>query len=160
MGKHGRPIGRTRRWAAALVGLASVTTSIALVPGIASGHPIPALVLGTPCTPFADACVDLATKQAWLLDGGAISLGPVPVSDGAEGHETPTGDFHVEWKSPDHVSSESGVPMPNSVFFAPGGIAFHEGTLDEPSAGCVKLGPKDAQAFFTALKVGDHVQVR
>lgn len=160
MSRHGRPAGSRRRWAAAVLAIPAAAVTVALVPTAAAGHTAPALVIGTPCTPFADACVDLTTKQAWLVDDGVITLGPVPVSDGAEGHETPTGDFHVEWKNPDHVSSESGVPMPNSVFFAPGGIAFHEGTLDSPSAGCVKLGPEHAQAFFSALRVGDHVQVR
>lgn len=160
MGRHGAPVESRLRWTAALVTLCAATAALALLPSVAAGHSAPALVIGTPCAPLADACVDLATKQAWLLDDGVVALGPVPVSDGAEGHETPTGDFHVEWKNPDHVSGESGVPMPDAVFFAPGGIAFHEGTLDAPSAGCVKLGPEDAQAFFSALKVGDHVQVR
>lgn len=31
------------------------------------------------------------------------------------------------------------TPMPYSVFFAPGGIAFHEGSLTEDSHGCVRL---------------------
>jgi len=45
------------------------------------------------------------------------------------------------------------------VFFAEGGIAFHEGNKENPSAGCVKLVRNDAKAWFDFLKVGDQVQV-
>ena len=50
--------------------------------------------------------------------------------------------------------------MPYSVFFADGGIAFHEGRQDTASGGCVKLGHDDAVAWFAYLQVGDEVQVR
>jgi lipoprotein-anchoring transpeptidase ErfK/SrfK len=49
--------------------------------------------------------------------------------------------------------------MPYSVFFADGGVAFHQGRQDTPSAGCVKLTEDDAKAFFAYLQVGDEVQV-
>jgi hypothetical protein len=59
------------------------------------------------------------------------------------------------------VSAEyDGAPMPFAVFFAEGGIAFHEGSLDRPSAGCVRLGREDAVEFFDFLDVDDPVQVR
>ena len=50
--------------------------------------------------------------------------------------------------------------MPWSVFFAPGGIAFHEGRKDTPSAGCVRLSAADAKIFFDSLQIGDRVEVR
>jgi lipoprotein-anchoring transpeptidase ErfK/SrfK len=50
--------------------------------------------------------------------------------------------------------------MPYSVFFAAGGIAFHEGRQDTNSAGCVKLVREDAREFFEYLQVGDQVQIR
>ncbi|HTF54320.1 MAG TPA: L,D-transpeptidase, partial [Pseudonocardia sp.] len=51
-------------------------------------------------------------------------------------------------------------PMPYSVFFADGGIAFHGGDPDRSSAGCIHLDPtKDAQAWFDYLQIGDQVQV-
>jgi lipoprotein-anchoring transpeptidase ErfK/SrfK len=75
------------------------------------------------------------------------------------GHPTPTGSFHVAWKAEYTRSTIYDIPMPYSVFFATGGIAFHEGPLDEPSHGCVHLAHADAQAFFAALKVGDQVVV-
>ena len=42
--------------------------------------------------------------------------------------------------------------MPWSVFFADGGIAFHEGDPDTFSAGCVKLDEEDARAFFASCR--------
>lgn len=128
--------------------------------GAADEAPSVAGVPSTPCTVTADACVDLVGEQAWLLVDGAVVRGPVPISSGGPGWETPTGTFAVEWKHIDHVSGEFGTPMPYSVFFAPGGIAFHEGPIDHPSAGCVRLPATDAPAFFDALAVGDEVQVR
>ncbi len=50
--------------------------------------------------------------------------------------------------------------MHYAVFFAPGGIAFHEGPIDHPSAGCVRLETEAASRFFDTLAVGDEVQVR
>ncbi|MEU6700699.1 L,D-transpeptidase [Pseudonocardia sp. NPDC046786] len=51
------------------------------------------------------------------------------------------------------------APMPWSVFFADGGIAFHGGDRDRASAGCVKLVLNQARAFYADLQVGDQVQV-
>jgi hypothetical protein len=49
--------------------------------------------------------------------------------------------------------------MPNAVFFEDGGIAFHAGSPQRASAGCVHLGLADSLAFFNFLNVGDQVQV-
>lgn len=107
----------------------------------------------------ADACVDRQARLAWLTRRGELLLGPVPVSVGGAGHRTPRGRFHVAWKAPDWTSTEYGLPMPFSVFFAAGGIAFHAGPLDEPSHGCVHLRRHDATIFFDRLAVGDIVIV-
>ncbi|MGQ0576719.1 MAG: L,D-transpeptidase [Pseudonocardia sp.] len=157
MGRH-HTAGRA--WAGpALAGLALAGSS--LVGLAAAGHAAePAPVPAVPCTSVAQACVDLAAGQAWLLENGVVIRGPVPVSSGAEGMETPTGAFRVEWKHLDHISGESGVPMPFSVFFAPGGIALHEGSTERESAGCVRMEREDARVFFDTLEVGDHVEVR
>lgn len=116
---------------------------------------------GTPCSAAARACVDLENNQAWLMQDGEVTIGPVEVSHGGQGTETPTGDFEVYAKEKDHYSAEfDGAPMPWSVFFAPGGIAFHEGDRDAASAGCVRLKSKDATVFFGNLSMGDRVEVR
>jgi L,D-transpeptidase catalytic domain len=64
-------------------------------------------------------CVNLAAKHAWFIEDGTVVRGPVPISRGAPGHETPTGEFRVEWKNTNHRSAEhGGAPMPFAVFFA------------------------------------------
>jgi L,D-transpeptidase catalytic domain len=120
----------------------------------------PPVVKGTPCTVTARSCVDLADNQAWLIHDGKVTRGPVAISHGGQGKETPTGTFTVLWKDQDHKSAEfNDAPMPYSVFFADGGIAFHQGNPKNPSAGCVHLAVDDAQAWFNDLEVGDEVQV-
>jgi lipoprotein-anchoring transpeptidase ErfK/SrfK len=121
--------------------------------------PAPEKVKGTPCTASARACVDLDRKKAWLIDGGRVTRGPVVVRHGDSETPTPRGTFRVQWKAEQYTSREYLTQMPYSVFFANGGIAFHEGTRDTPSAGCVKLAHEDAVAWFQFLKVGDEVQV-
>jgi hypothetical protein len=112
-----------------------------------------------PCGPEIRACVRLSTRQAWLMTGGVVDLGPVPITHGGTANPTPTGTWPVSWKDQEHTSSIYGDPMPYSVFFAPGGFAFHEGRLDEDSHGCVRLQLANAQAFFDALQPGQLVQV-
>ncbi|MCU1610555.1 MAG: hypothetical protein JWM45_2471, partial [Pseudonocardiales bacterium] len=34
---------------------------------------------GSPCSAAARACVDLSSQQAWLMRGGNVTYGPVPV---------------------------------------------------------------------------------
>lgn len=112
-----------------------------------------------PCRRDISACVDLSARQAWLLDNGTVTRGPVAITHGGTTNPTPTGVWPVAWKDQEHTSSIYGDSMPYSVFFAPGGIAFHEGRLDEDSHGCVRLAMADAKAFFSALPVGALVQV-
>ncbi|MGW3961425.1 L,D-transpeptidase [Amycolatopsis sp. NPDC005003] len=112
-----------------------------------------------PCAVTTGACVSLAQRLAWLLRDGRVVLGPVPAGFGPPDQATPAGSFHVVWKDREHRSSEYGTDMPNSVFFAAGGIAFHAGPLDAPSHGCVHLTDADSAAFFDGLNVGDAVQV-
>ncbi|GAA2804949.1 L,D-transpeptidase [Saccharopolyspora taberi] len=119
----------------------------------------PPLVPGTPCTVTAKACVSLSAQRAWLVRDGQVYYGEASALGGRPETPTPTGTFRVEWKDKDHVSGEFNAPMPNSVFFAPGGIAFHQGSLTEMSAGCVHLSKKSSQVFFDRLNPGDEVQV-
>jgi hypothetical protein len=112
-----------------------------------------------PCPATAAACVDIDAKKAWLQDDDGVVRGPVSIQTGTPGHVTPVGSFQVAWKAAYTTSTIYGLPMPYSVFFASGGIAFHEGPLDVPSHGCVHLTHGDAQAFFAALQPGDEVVV-
>jgi hypothetical protein len=124
------------------------------------------LVPGTPCTISARACVDLESQRAWLIQDGKVVRGPVKISSGGPGKETPVGhSFRVYLKDKDHKTQEfklpngQPAPMPWAVFFADGGIAFHEGNTATPSAGCIRMSTADAQAWFENLQVGDQVQV-
>jgi hypothetical protein len=113
-------------------------------PAPAAPAPPPAPVKA-PCEAAAKACVSIGQQKAWLTDG--------------KGNETPQGVFHVMWKDQFHHSREyNQAPMPYSVFFAPGD-AFHGGSLQRASAGCVHLGDEDSKAFFNYLQVNDEVQV-
>jgi L,D-transpeptidase-like protein len=141
-------------------------------PAMAAPDPAAApIIAGTPCTGAARACVDLASQRAWLIKDSKVVRGPVKISSGGRGKQTPTGNtFRVYRKDQDHKSTESLIqsgpkkgqpaPMPWSVFFADGGIAFHSGSPAVASAGCIHLNPADAQAFYNFLQIGDHVQVK
>ncbi|MDT7705983.1 MAG: hypothetical protein QOG20_1590 [Pseudonocardiales bacterium] len=153
-----RRLGRTATLVAIGTTAALALAGTALAEG--SGNGDDGLVDGTPCTYTARACVDLATNTAWLIHDGSVTRGPVGISHGGHGEETPTGLFHVQWKDQNHRSAEfNNAPMPFSVFFADGGIAFHEGNPKNPSAGCVHLSHDDAVAWFNDLQVGDEVQI-
>ncbi|MGH4023528.1 MAG: L,D-transpeptidase [Pseudonocardiaceae bacterium] len=138
------------------IALAVATTSAALagpLVGLANAQE------SAPCGSSAEACIDLSEDQAWLMDGGAVSYGPVPITSGEPGYETPVGVFSVSYKDRDHLSREyDNAPMPYSVFFNRG-IAFHEGSLNAQSHGCIHLSHKAAKTFFANLHPGDIVQV-
>lgn len=159
--------GRLVLVAATLAGTVAGGAGIALAdtgspetrPPASTATPSGEVVPGTPCTTSADACVDLTSHTAWLLEDGRVQR-EVPFLDGDPRTPTPTGTFAVDWKAQNYHSREFDADMPFSVFFAPGGIAFHEGSLENPSAGCVHLDKPDAVAFFDRLQVGDQVQVR
>jgi hypothetical protein len=112
-----------------------------------------------PCGPEIRACVSLSQNLAWLMRDGVVEHGPVPITHGRAGEETPVGFFKVAWKDAEHTSTIYRTPMPHSVFFASGGIAFHEGSLTEESHGCVHLAPDVAKIFFDALQVRAAVQI-
>jgi hypothetical protein len=126
--------------------------------------PKPAADPGVPCAAAAAAsgtaaCVDLSAHKAWILQGGQVVYGPVPMLPGRKGYATPAGTFHVLSKEKMHLSKEfDNAKMPNSVFFYPGD-AFHTGSLSVYSHGCVHLSASASLKFFNTLHVGDVVQV-
>lgn len=138
----------------------STANPLILTPPPPPPPPPPHPVKGTPCLSNVSACVKLSTRQAWLISGGKVVLGPVSITSGKAGERTPIGLHHVIWKDADHKSREfDDAPMPWSVFFAAGGIAFHTGSLRAQSSGCIHLADSVAQRFFHTLDVGDAVQV-
>lgn len=111
------------------------------------------------CPRTAAACVDLDGDRTWLQDDGRLSYGPVRMSHGKAGWETPTGTYQVTRKVRHEVSRLfNNAPMPYSVYFV-GGIAFHEGDPDYVSHGCIRMDQPAAATYFDRLRVGDTVAV-
>jgi lipoprotein-anchoring transpeptidase ErfK/SrfK len=136
--------------------IGSLAAVVALLAGTAGAS---AATSSAPCSGAARACVDLSTQQAWLMQGGAVTYGPVPVATGKASAPTDRGTFRVYWKDLHHRSSLfRNAPMPYSVFFN-GGEAFHEDSVAARSHGCVHLTHQAAQTFYNTLHVGDVVQV-
>lgn len=114
------------------------------------------------CPATATACVDLTRHITWLQAQGKITFGPVQMEPGQPGsqHQTPRGTFQVAWKAgPAYRSNIYHEPMPWATFFAPGGIAFHGGSLTTWSHGCVHLTDADARYYNEHLPVGAQVVV-
>ena len=114
------------------------------------------------CPAKATACVDLTRHLTWLQSAGRVTFGPVRAEPGPPGsaHATPRGAFQVSWKAgATFVSNIYNEPMPWAVFFAPGGIAFHGGSLTTPSHGCVHLTDENAHYYNDHLPVGAEVVV-
>ena len=126
--------------------------------------PQPAADPGVPCAAAAAAsgtaaCVDISAHKAWILQGGKVVYGPVPMLPGRKGYATPTGTFRVLSKEKMHLSKQfDDAPMPNSVFFYPGD-AFHTGSLSVYSHGCIHLSSSASLKFYNTLHIGDVVQV-
>jgi lipoprotein-anchoring transpeptidase ErfK/SrfK len=112
------------------------------------------------CPPAATACADLADHLTWLQSGSRITYGPVRMEPGRPADPTPRGVFHVAWKAgPHYISTSFGVPIPYAVFFAPGGIAFHAGSLNLSSHGCIHLTRHNARYYHDHLPTGAEVAV-
>jgi hypothetical protein len=114
------------------------------------------------CPAAATACVDLNGRLTWLQSDGHITYGPVSMEPGPRGTQqaTPRGTFHVQWKAgANYISTEYHVPIPYAVFFAPGGVAFHGGSLATPSHGCVHLDIGSARYYHDHLSAGAEVVI-
>lgn len=112
------------------------------------------------CPKDAKVCVDIAGQRSWLQNNGKVYYGDVRVSTGRVGQETPKGTFHVTRQVRDEISYEfNNAPMPFATYFTNNGHAFHEGTPDNLSAGCVRMYRADAEKYFNDLQVGDKVYI-
>jgi lipoprotein-anchoring transpeptidase ErfK/SrfK len=114
------------------------------------------------CPAAASACVDLSRHITWLQGAGKITFGPVRMEPGKPGsqHPTPRGTFRVSWKAgPSFMSNIYNEPMPWATFFAPGGIAFHGGSLTKWSHGCIHLTVSNAHYYNQHLPIGAEVVV-
>ena len=131
-------------------------------PAASDGTPAPSARARSSCPAAATACVDLSDHLTWLQSGGRITYGPVSMEPGPPGTQqaTPRGTFRVQWKAgADYISTQYHVPIPYPVFFAPGGVAFHGGSLTTPSHGCVHLDIGSARYYHDHLAAGAEVIV-
>ena len=80
-----------------------------------------------------------------------------PVSTGASGYDTPSGNFRPFRMEKEHFSKEwDDAPMPNSIFFTGGGHAVHgsyhvKSLGRRASHGCVRLEPSNAAKLFALV---------
>ncbi len=150
----------------AAVGGALDSAGITPPPGLIPPPPAPVIpppapdpTPQSPCPRTAAACVDLDGDRTWLQEDGRLSYGPVRMSHGKPGWETPTGTYQVTRKVRHEVSRLfNNAPMPYSVYFV-GGIAFHEGDPAYASHGCIRMDQPAAATYFERLEVGDTVVV-
>lgn len=131
--------------------------------------------------------IDLTKQRAFVYDGSRL-LASSPISSGREGKDTPTGQFTVIQKSPDHRSSIygnyvrnstivkanvdsrkdtppagssfEGAPMPYFLRFS-GAYGLHAGFVPSypASNGCVRLPNRQAKRFYDAVLLGTPVLV-
>lgn len=149
-----------RSAAAGALESAGITPPPGLAPAQATAPPPPPdNTPQSPCPRTADACVDLAGDRTWLQADDRLSHGPVEMSHGRAGWETPVGTYQVTRKVRHEVSRLfNNAPMPYSVYFV-GGIAFHEADPSVDSHGCIRMHQPDAATYFERLEVGDTVVV-
>jgi len=97
-----------------------------------------------------------AQKMTVTVDGTALYVWPV--STGAPGYDTPSGEFKPFRMERDHFSREwDDAPMPHSIFFTQQGHAIHGSNhvkaIGTPAShGCVRLEPGNANILFDLVR--------
>lgn len=112
---------------------------------------------------------DLAQKSVTVLDG-TTTVATFPIlSIGREGTfwETPSGNYSVRTKEPEHLSSIGHTWMPWSMqfygnYFIHGWPLHADGTPVPKgySGGCIRLDTDDAKKLYELVDIGIHVYVR
>ena len=109
-------------------------------------------------------CVDKTSSTLrWVVDGSVRRT--VAVRFGSSYTPTREGLFHVESKSPDHVSSLYGSPMPYAMFFSRGQAVHYSSDFAArgyagASHGCVNVRDLDGLRWiYDQVSVGDAVVV-
>lgn len=109
-------------------------------------------------------CISKTTRKlVWVIDGEPQMT--FDVRFGSELTPTREGQFQVEWKSRDHISTLYGSAMPYSMFFS-GGQAVHYSAdfarygYNGSSHGCVNVRNYNGiAALYGQARVGDKVVV-
>lgn len=98
----------------------------------------------------------ISQKMTVVLDGD--ELYKWPVSTGAPGYETPSGNFRPFRMEKEHFSKEwDDAPMPYSIFFTGAGHALHgsyhvKSLGRRASHGCVRILPANAAILFALVQ--------
>ncbi len=109
-------------------------------------------------------CLDLTSQTMWVVRGGGVVLGPVPIRTGRAGLETPAGHFRIGNKKKHTISTIYKVPLPYWQQFN-ADMGFHQTPSylydggSPGSHGCVNLLRRDAIALYGLTKVGTSVHV-
>jgi lipoprotein-anchoring transpeptidase ErfK/SrfK len=141
----------------------------------------------TPPNPYSIE-IDLHRQRVFLLKDGKM-FSEAPISSGRAGHLTPTGNFSVIEKDPNHFSNlygkivekDSGrtvkagadfaTPVPKGCKFVPapmkwfmrfdGATGMHAGILPGYAAshGCVRMPLSKAELFYNTVSLGTPVHV-
>ncbi|MGW1772899.1 L,D-transpeptidase family protein [Streptomyces sp. NPDC002104] len=109
-------------------------------------------------------CISKESRTlAWMIDGKIVTT--LDVRFGSENTPTREGEFKVEWKAKDWVSTLYHTPMPYAMFFSRGQAVHYSADFAArgyagASHGCVNVRDKAKLAtLFDAVKVGDKVVV-
>jgi peptidoglycan hydrolase-like protein with peptidoglycan-binding domain len=130
-----------------------------IVPSPSEGAPLDAR-----CLQGEALCIDKTTNSLRYVVDGDVRM-QMDVRFGSELTPTREGEFEVEWKDADHMSSLYHTEMPYSMFFS-GGQAVHYSSdfatygYSGASHGCVNVRDYDAIAsVYDLIDVGDTVVV-
>jgi lipoprotein-anchoring transpeptidase ErfK/SrfK len=105
--------------------------------------------------------VSLADQSLYAYNGQKL-VAYSNISSGKPGHETPTGDFTVSEKDPDHHSSlYENASMPFFMRLTDGGVGLHAGFIPgyPASHGCVRLPFGMARELFQHVESGTPVEI-
>ncbi|MEI9803450.1 MAG: L,D-transpeptidase [Pseudolabrys sp.] len=116
-----------------------------------------AMISAAPAGASVLIAIDKSAQQMTVsVDGNPLYVWPV--STGAPGYDTPSGEFKPFRMEKDHFSREwDDAPMPNSIFFTMQGHAIHGSghikAIGTPAShGCVRLEPKNAAVLYALVK--------
>ena len=141
-----------------LLALSSLT-----LPGVAAAAtpakpPKPAVAKKKKIAPEARLVITInksSQKMSVRLDGDTVYTWPV--STGAKGYDTPSGNYRPFRMEKEHFSKEwDDAPMPYSIFFTGRGHAVHgsyhiKSLGRRASHGCVRLHPDNAAKLFALV---------
>jgi lipoprotein-anchoring transpeptidase ErfK/SrfK len=116
-----------------------------------------------PRSDHPQACVDLTHQTFYIVSEGTVILGPTVTRTGMPGFATPSGTFHVSWRSLKAWSLPYSVWLPYwQAFYS--GDGLHETTTYihdtwRGSHGCVNLLHDDAARAYELLTNGSTVHL-